>query len=145
MRSGEGLNRFASTVADDGWVEHAGRRLRVDAAAGLPRGERVLLLVRPETVDVSSAEGDTPPDGTFAGEVVSHIFLGSTTRVRIEGAGGDHGIIADLPTAHARSLAVGTKVTATFPPESARLLSLADQPEQAPGAPDPDDHRRSRR
>ncbi len=35
----------------------AGSSLRVDAARGLPRGERVLCLVRPETVDIVLANG----------------------------------------------------------------------------------------
>ena len=41
-----------------------------------------------------------------------------------------------IPPTKAETLAIGTRVTATFPPESARLLSLADQPESY--APDPD-------
>jgi hypothetical protein len=124
-------------VVDDGVVEHGGQRLHVDAARGLPRGERVLLLVRPETVEVSAGNGAAP--GTFAGEVVSQIFLGAVTRVRIEDGSGAHGMIADLGTARAAAFAVGTKVTASFPADSARLLSLAEQPEPASLAADPDD------
>ena len=46
------MNRLTATVADDGAIDYAGLRLPVDAARGLPRGERVLCLVRPESVDV---------------------------------------------------------------------------------------------
>src|SRR5215467_2631650 len=46
------MNRLVSRIAADGLVEYAGRRLPVDAAKGLPANERVLLLVRPETVDL---------------------------------------------------------------------------------------------
>ena len=49
------MNRLVATVADDGYVEYAGSRLRVHAAEGLPRGERVLVLVRPETVVLEPA------------------------------------------------------------------------------------------
>src|SRR6476620_4975988 len=41
------MNRLVSRVAADGVVDYAGRRLRVDAAKGLPAGEHVLCLVRP--------------------------------------------------------------------------------------------------
>jgi putative spermidine/putrescine transport system ATP-binding protein len=90
------MNRLASTIADDGVVEYAGQRLHVDAARGLPRGERVLLLIRPETVEVTSV-GDGPvPEGAVAGEVVSHIFLGAVTRIRIEDSAGERGLTADI-------------------------------------------------
>jgi putative spermidine/putrescine transport system ATP-binding protein len=130
------MNRLISTVADEGYVEYGGAKLRVDAAEGLPRGERVLMLVRPETVELSEVTNGPPAEGSVAGEVVSHIFLGAVTRVRIEDPSGDHGLTADIPPSQAAGLAVGTRVSASFAPEGARLLSLADQPESY--APDPD-------
>jgi putative spermidine/putrescine transport system ATP-binding protein len=130
------MNRLVSAVADDGYVEYGDHRLRVRAAEGLPRGERVLLLVRPETVELEAATNGEAPEGTITGDVVSHIFLGSVTRVRIEDASGERGMTADIPPSKAASLTIGTRVTASFPPESARLLSLADHPDSY--APDPD-------
>jgi putative spermidine/putrescine transport system ATP-binding protein len=130
------MNRLVSSVAEDGYVEYGSSRLRVTAAEGLPRGERVLLLVRPETVVVQAAADGAPANGAVVGEVVSHIFLGSVTRVRIEDAGGEHGMTADISPVQAEGLAIGTRVSATFPPDGARLLSLADQP--ASYGPDPD-------
>ncbi len=130
------MNRLVSTVADDGVVEYAGQRLQVDAARGLPRGERVLLLVRPETVEVT-AVGDGPtPEGALEGEVVSHIFLGAVTRIRIEDPAGERGLTADMSPARAALLTIGTRVVASFPADSGRLLSLAEQPESV--AIDPD-------
>ena len=129
------MNRLVSTVVDDGVVEYAGTKLRVHAAEGLPRGERVLVLVRPETVELVASSDGPGPAGSFTGIVVSHIFLGSTTRVRIEDASGERGLTADLSTVIAAPLTIGMSVTATFPPESARLLSLADEP--APAVPAP--------
>ena len=70
------MNRLAGTVADDGAIDYEGLRLPVEAARGLPRGERVLCLVRPETVDVVAADG-TSHEGALTGEVVSRIFLGA--------------------------------------------------------------------
>jgi ABC-type Fe3+/spermidine/putrescine transport system ATPase subunit len=134
------MNRLASTVVADGVVDHGGHRLPVTAAQGLPPGEKVLLLVRPETVEVSLTNGESTPDGAFAGEVVSHIFLGSTTRIRIEDESTGSSMIADVGTARAEPLVVGARVSATFPRDSARLLSLAEQPEQESPAEDPDDH-----
>ena len=130
------MNRLVSTVAGDGVVEHGGRRLRVDAARGLPSGERVLLLVRPETVEVAPAAEVTEPDDALVGEVVSHIFLGSVTRIRVEEPGGEEGVIADIPPARAAALPVGMRVVASFPADSGRLLSLAEQPASVAGGQD---------
>jgi putative spermidine/putrescine transport system ATP-binding protein len=127
------MNRLVSTVAGDGVVDHGGRKLRVDAARGLPPGERVLLLVRPETVEVAQAGVGSDPDGALVGDVVSHIFLGSVTRIRVEDPEGDDGLIADISPTRATALPVGTRVVARFPADSARLLSLAEQPASVVG------------
>ena len=134
------MNRLVSTVAAEGFVEHGGRRLRVDAAQGLPTGERVLVLIRPETVEIAAADSGPEPESAIVGEVVSHIFLGSVTRVRVEdpGAADGQGVTADIPPARAAATPVGTRVVASFPADSARLLSLAEQPVSV--AADPDDH-----
>jgi putative spermidine/putrescine transport system ATP-binding protein len=129
------MNRLIAKVADDGAIDYGGLLLRVDAARGLPRGERVLCLIRPETVTIVPDNG-TVADGALAGEVISSTFLGSTTRVRVVDESGQRSLTADISTGLAAALPVGTKVVASFPPDGPRLLSLADEPELL--APDPD-------
>jgi putative spermidine/putrescine transport system ATP-binding protein len=127
------MNRLAATVADDGKIDYDGLRLPVEAARGLPRGERVLCLVRPETVDVATvADGETH-DGALTGDVVSKIFLGAMTRVRVED--GSRNLVADLSTTRAAPLMVGSRVAASFAPASARLLALTE--DSTPPALDP--------
>ena len=121
------MNRLIATVADEGMIDYNGLQLRVDAARGLPRGERVLCLVRPEIVDVVPANGPTP-ESALAGEVISNTFLGSTSRVRVTDVSGERMFTADISTVRAAALTVGTLVVASFPPDSPRLLSLADEP-----------------
>ena len=116
------MNRLISTMTDDGTVEYAGMRLRVDAAKGRTRGERVLLLVRPETVEVEPAGDGVAVEGTLTGAVVSHTFLGSVTRVKV--AVGDSEITADIPTTKVGAIPIGLRATVRFPADSARLLSL---------------------
>jgi putative spermidine/putrescine transport system ATP-binding protein len=122
------MNRLEGTVVDGG-VEHAGITLQVEAARGRPRGQRVLVLVRPETVEVERADGGAGAN-TLVGDVVTQTFLGPVTRLKILGTGVD--VIADVPTQKALSLPVGTKVAATLPAEDARFLELkADVPKIA--------------
>jgi putative spermidine/putrescine transport system ATP-binding protein len=121
------MNRLEATVVDggSGEVDHGGKLLRVDAARGLPRGERVLVLVRPESLELTRTENGSVESG-LVGEVLTHTFLGSTTRVKVIGDGVD--LIADIPTTRIESLPVGASVVAKIPVEGVRLLSLAEQP-----------------
>ena len=128
------MNRLEATVGDPdaGAVEYGGARLAVDAARGRRRGERVLVLVRPETVEVERvADGD---GGPLAGDVLSHTFLGPVTRLKVATRTGE--LTVDLPAGRAGSLPVGTSVRASFPAASARLLSLEEQPASPAAAPD---------
>ncbi len=124
------MNRLEGTVEEDGIVAYGGRRLSIAAARGRANGDRVLVLVRPETVDLQPANGD----GTDAltGEIISHTFLGASMRLKIHAGGGE--LTADVPASRANAYPVGMTVEAHFPGETARVLSLAP-----PAAADPDD------
>ena len=68
------MNRLEGTVADDGVVAYGDKRLAIAAVRGRAKGERVMVLVRPETVELQPANGDGA--GVITGEIVSHTFLG---------------------------------------------------------------------
>ena len=127
------MNRLEGTVVDGG-VAHAGTTLRIEEAKSRPRGERVLVLVRPETVEVERANGSGGTN-TLVGDVVTQTFLGPVTRLKILGEGVD--VIADVPTQKALSLPVGTRVAAVLPAEGARLLSLKEDVPQIAEEPVP--------
>src|SRR4051794_28939901 len=64
------MNRLEATVTDpqSGEVDYGGVRLAVDAVRGHSAGERVLVLVRPETVELGPASNGAQ----LTGEVISH-------------------------------------------------------------------------
>src|SRR5689334_10763207 len=76
------MNRLEGTVVEDGVVEHAGMRLRIDGARGHQNGQRVLVLVRPEELELQAANGSAPNGNTITGEVLTHTFLGPVTRLK---------------------------------------------------------------
>jgi putative spermidine/putrescine transport system ATP-binding protein len=131
------MNRLDATVVDGGTgeVEHSGMRLVVDAAKGRRNGERVLVLIRPESLELEAATNGGAPN-SFTGEVLTQTFLGPVTRVKVSGSGTS--LIADMSTARAAALPVGARVSAKIPSEGAKLISL---PDDGPGLPvlDPDD------
>jgi putative spermidine/putrescine transport system ATP-binding protein len=120
------MNRVESTVSDPetGRVDYDETSLLVDAARGRERGERVLLLVRPEIVEV---EATGVSENGLVGEVVSQTFLGSVTRIRV--LVGPAEWTADLSAERAAALPVGARVSLRFPAASAKLLSLEGVPE----------------
>ena len=119
------MNRLEGTIVDsgNGSVSYGGVTLTVDAARGRANGDRVLVLVRPETVDVAPANGDGGAN-TLTGDVITQTFLGPVTRLKVMGPGMD--LIADVSTAKAASLPVGMRVTAALPATDARLLDLSE-------------------
>jgi putative spermidine/putrescine transport system ATP-binding protein len=120
------MNRLEGTVVDasDGGVEHGGVTLRLREAQDRPQGERVLVLIRPELLELTATQNGSTGNGNgVGGEVISHTFLGSVTRLKVRGPGGD--LIADMATARAEALPVGSRVFAHVPDEGVRLLSLA--------------------
>jgi putative spermidine/putrescine transport system ATP-binding protein len=131
------MNRLEATVLDgaQGEVEHSGTRLHVEAARGRRNGERVLVLIRPESLELEAATNGAIAN-SFVGEVLTQTFLGPVTRLKVTSNG--TGLIADLSTARAAALPVGARVVAKVPSEGAQLISL---PDDGPGLPvlDPDD------
>ena len=118
------MNRLEGTIADGG-VQYGSTMLRIEAAREKSQGARVLVLVRPETVEVGPANGDGAVN-SFTGEVITQTFLGPVTRLKIVGS--DVDLIADVPTQRALGLPVGTKVSAALPADGVRLLDLKDEP-----------------
>jgi putative spermidine/putrescine transport system ATP-binding protein len=122
------MNRLEGTVESDGVVAYGDKRLSIAAVRGRPRGERVMVLVRPETVELGPANGDGT--GVLTGEIVSHTFLGANMRLKI--TAGDSELTADVPASRANAYPVGMKVQANFPGETARVLTLEGLPAAAP-------------
>ena len=122
------MNRLEGTVEGDGVVAYGEKRLSIAAVRGRPTGERVMVLVRPETVELHPANGDG--QAVVTGEIVSHTFLGANMRLKI--TAGDSELTADVPASRADAYPVGMKVQARFPGETARVLTLEEPIAAAP-------------
>jgi len=123
------MNRLEGTVEGDGIVAYGETRLAIAAARGRAQGERVMVLVRPETVELGPTNGDGT-SSTITGEIISHTFLGANMRLKIAGATSD--LTADVPASRAGAYPVGMRVQAHFPGETARVLTLEELPAPAP-------------
>jgi putative spermidine/putrescine transport system ATP-binding protein len=137
------MNRIEGTVSAEppdesgGYVESGGFRLPVAAARDCRGGERVLVLIRPEVIELDSLDGkahdESGPESSdhrLEGSVVSHTFLGSVTRLNVSSSIGE--LMVDIPSMAALSLGVGTRVTLDWDAQSPRLIKLPASPELGP-------------
>jgi putative spermidine/putrescine transport system ATP-binding protein len=98
------------------------RPIGVAQEHGCAAGDRVLVLIRPESVDLEElADGAAAPGGAFEGKVIMHTFLGSVTRVSLASDLGD--LVADVPSIRALTMPPGTRVGARVDPAGVRLLA----------------------
>jgi ABC-type Fe3+/spermidine/putrescine transport system ATPase subunit len=106
-------------------VDADGAMLPVEEAAQLPAGRRVVVLIRPESIELETQGADVAPHRPLAGHVTAHTFLGAITRLSIETPVGP--IFADIPTARALTLGIGTAITLGWDPAALRLITLSDE------------------
>jgi ABC-type Fe3+/spermidine/putrescine transport system ATPase subunit len=106
-----------------GRVRWGSTELTVGAARGRSNGERILVLVRPESVTLEPLSNGEGSADALSGQVISSVFLGPVTRVKV---GTDDGgaLSADVPGSSASRFLVGTRVAARFSAEHARVLDL---------------------
>ena len=119
------INWFEAEVLDGGQgeVDYRGTRLAVDAVRGRPTGERVVVVVRPEVVELEPLRGGPAPADTLAGRVKAHSFLGAITRLKIS-VEDRADLLADLPSTRSGAFPIGVQVVVRFPPDSPRVLNL---------------------
>jgi putative spermidine/putrescine transport system ATP-binding protein len=120
------MNRVCGSVAPGGagLVDADGAMLPVEEAARLPAGRRVVVLIRPESIELETQGTDVAPQRPLAGRVTAHTFLGAVTRLSIQTPVAS--IFADIPTTRALALGIGTAVTLGWDPAAPRLINLAD-------------------
>jgi putative spermidine/putrescine transport system ATP-binding protein len=112
------MNELPAVVQDSAAVEVAGSIIATPSAAGMGRGERVLMLVRPEDVSV----GDASAAGLPA-TVTARTFQGAATIIQVRVDRIDTLAAAHLTSTSATHLAPGDRVTIAI--DGARALCEA--------------------
>jgi putative spermidine/putrescine transport system ATP-binding protein len=109
------MNRIPGRLNSDHTVDVLGRRLPIDN--DLPTQSEVDVLLRPEAVGLTAAEGS----GAI---VVAAAFLGATTRLTVRLPDGTE-VRADLSPHVAATLALGTNVALTVPDRAVLVAARA--------------------
>jgi putative spermidine/putrescine transport system ATP-binding protein len=101
-------------------------------------GSSVLVLVRPESIQVMTPDAALPPHTNgLNGLITSRVFLGAIVRLSV--LVGDFYLNVDLPTSHADAYQSGHLVKLGFPAEQCRVLAIAPThvPEVKSSSPSP--------
>ena len=113
------MNRLPARLTSDG-AEVLGRSAAVRDRGGLPSGENVTALVRPEGLAVTAASGG-------AGIVTGKTFLGAVTRVQVL-LSDTVSVKVDVASVSASELAVGEAVDVTLSADSVLVTADAQLP-----------------
>ena len=134
-------NVVEATVAGtaDGWLELAGvgLPLRVPGLAKrLASGQRVTVVIRPDSFEISRLGGQAKPDeavgrGEAAGEVTDVRFIGALVQYQV--AAGGRGWQVTARAGNSEILPEGTPVRLTWRPDEVILLSLSRGWDLLPG------------
>ena len=129
-------NQFRGKLksASQGLCQVAGHLLRVPPTADLKDGDAVLVLVRPEEVNIQGAETQDETDANTTGNNIPGIielrtFLGPFTRFHVRTEQGNS-LTADIPSQQARDNYVAQHVILTFAPEACQVLPLDSEEAQ---------------
>ena len=124
-------NQFRGTLtsAAEGLFTDAEHTLRVPQTTGLDDGERVLVIVRPESVMLHNAElndNEQYSDNQLAGVIELRTFLGPFTRFHVR-VNEQTTLTADIPSQQAREFAGAQNVLVSFPTTACQVLPIEAQ------------------
>ncbi len=126
-------NQFQGTLtsASQGLCQVYSYLLHVPATTSLRDGDSVLVLVRPEEVNLQQAEegedaSANHSDNHIAGVIELRTFLGPFTRFHVR-INDSTTLTADIPSQSARDFYVAQHVILSFPPDSCQVLPLDAQ------------------
>jgi putative spermidine/putrescine transport system ATP-binding protein len=114
------MNRIQAQVTGRDTVEAAGVPLPTHAAASHSSGQPVLLLLRPESIELQLRLNGSSPG--IPGTITGHTFLGSLTRVQVGTAVGS--MVVDVSSAEALRMPIDAPVALSWSPDAPRLLQL---------------------
>jgi putative spermidine/putrescine transport system ATP-binding protein len=119
-------NQLMGETGDAGEVRTLGTHLRAPAAAGMGRAARVVVLVRPESMEIHSAAPAGGGRNVLEGIVETITFHGAITRVGVEVRG--QRLSADMTASSGgrTRISLNQRVWLSFPPEACQVMPAGD-------------------
>jgi putative spermidine/putrescine transport system ATP-binding protein len=114
-------NQFHGTVAGKDTVDCKKVKLAADGLKGFSSGQAVVVLVRPENIQVQSGEPRHGNWNNIPGVVETITFHGAVTRLGVNVSG--QRVVADITVANTEPMALNQKIWLSFPPDACQVMA----------------------
>jgi putative spermidine/putrescine transport system ATP-binding protein len=99
--------------------------LLADGLKGFADGKRVVVLVRPETIQVEPDQSQHDGWNAIPGEVETITFHGAVTRLGVNLHG--QRVVADITVANRKPISLNQKIWLLFPPEACQVMAADER------------------
>jgi putative spermidine/putrescine transport system ATP-binding protein len=118
-------NQFLGKVSGTNTVMCNHFHLLVDDLKGFNEGQRAVVLVRPETIQVQPDPPERKGWNIIPGEVETITFHGAVTRLGVNIYG--QRVAADITVAHTKSISLNQKLWLLFSPDACQVMAVDEE------------------
>jgi putative spermidine/putrescine transport system ATP-binding protein len=117
-------NQFPGTVAGKDTVLCRNIKLLAEGVSSFQEGQQVVVLVRPENIQVQPEEPERPGWNVAAGTVETITFHGAVTRLGVN-VGGQR-VVADVTVANTKPVALNQRIWLMFPASACQVMAAKE-------------------
>jgi putative spermidine/putrescine transport system ATP-binding protein len=115
-------NQFYGVVAGKDIVDCTKVKLSVEGLKDFSSGQSVVVLVRPENVQVQSEQPNRSNWNVIPGVVETITFHGAVTRLGVNVSG--QRVVADITVANTETVSLNQKIWLSFPSEACQVMAV---------------------
>jgi ABC-type Fe3+/spermidine/putrescine transport system ATPase subunit len=115
-------NQFFGVVSGKDTVICKNTKLLVIGLAGFDDGQQVVVLVRPETIQVQSEQPKNGNWNIIPGAIETITFHGASTRLGVNVSG--QRVVADITVANIKPVSLNQKIWLLFSPDACQVMAV---------------------
>jgi len=115
-------NQFFGVVSGKDTVICNNTKLLVDGLEDFNDGQQVVVLVRPETIQVQPEQPKYSKWNIIPGAIETITFHGAITRLGVNVSG--QRVVADITVANTKPVSLNQKIWLLFPPDACQVMSV---------------------
>lgn len=115
-------NQFFGEVSGKDTVVCNNTKLLADGLEGFNDGQQVVVLVRPETIQVQPEQPVTGNWNVIPGVIETITFHGAITRLGVNVSG--QRVVADITVANIKPVSLNQKIWLLFPPDACQVMAV---------------------
>lgn len=115
-------NQFFGKVVGDSGVQSNGMTISTRKLSEFTEGQDVVVLVRPEVIQVSNTQPDISMGNIIQGTVETVTFHGAVTRLGVHV--NQQRVVADLTMTSSESISLNQKIWLSFKPDACKVMAV---------------------